>query len=117
MDGEEFREAGDLNHGVALLRERGERKGLACASAVDKELDQGADSRGVQKRDAAHIEDEVDRSFRTQGLDEIVDGLQAELSGELYYKAVTIRSRKPYEVKLCRLHKLRRLAQNGLFAC
>jgi hypothetical protein len=59
MDGQELRQAGNLNHGVSQLGEPGEREALACIPAVHKELDQSADSRGVQKRDAAHSEDEV----------------------------------------------------------
>jgi hypothetical protein len=107
MDGKKFRQAGDLNHGASLLGEPGECEALARASAVHKELDESANSGGIEKGDAAHIEDEVCGRFRAQGLNEIVNGFDAQLAGEPSDEAVGIRAGECFQVKAYSLHKLR----------
>jgi hypothetical protein len=104
MDGQQLRQSGNLNHGVSLLREAGQGEALASAPAVHKELDQGADSGGVEKGDAAHIKNEMCRRFGTKDLDEIVNGFEAQFAIELDHKAVGIRSRESLQVKFYGLH-------------
>jgi hypothetical protein len=105
MDGQEFSEAGNLHHGIALLGKPGEGEALAGVSAVHKDLDEGTDSGGVQKGDAAHIEDEVCGRLRAKGLDEIVDGFEAQFAIELDHQAVGIGSLESLQVELYGLHK------------
>jgi hypothetical protein len=117
MDGQELRQAGNLNHGVSLLGKPGEREALPRASTVHKELDQSADSGGIKKRDAAHIEDEVRGRFGAKGLNEIVNGFDAQLASEPSDEAIGIRARQLFQVKPYSLHKLRRVTQNGCWNC
>jgi hypothetical protein len=105
VDGEEFGEASDLDDGVALLCEGGEGKALAGASAVDEKLDEGADSGGVQKGDAAHIEDELGGGFGAQGLNEIVNGFDAQFAGKAGDEAVGAGRRESFQIELDGLHK------------
>jgi hypothetical protein len=105
VDGEEFGEAGDLDDGVALLSEGGEGKPFTGVAAVHIKLDQGADSCGVQKGDAAHIEDELGGGFGAQGLNEIVDGFDAQFAGKAGDKAVGAGCRESFQIELDGLHK------------
>jgi hypothetical protein len=111
VDGEELGEAGDLDDGVALLGKGGKGKAFASVSAVDKQLHQGADSGGVQKGNAAHIEDEVGRGFGAQSLNEIVNGFEAELAGEPDDEAVRVGCGQFFQFEMDGLHKGRSLAQ------
>jgi hypothetical protein len=105
VDGEEFCEASYLDYRVSLLSEGGEGKAFAGVSAVDEKLDQGADAGGVQKRDAAHIEDELGHGFRSQRLNEIVDGLDAQFAGKAGDEAVGAGCRESFQIELNGLHK------------
>jgi hypothetical protein len=106
MDRQESGQPGNLDYGGSLLRQAGQSKAFARVSAVHKELHQRADSGGVQKGHATHIENEMRRSFRTQRLDEIVDGFETQLATEPSDEAVRVRSRQSLQIKLYRLHKL-----------
>jgi hypothetical protein len=105
VDGEEFGETGDLDDGVALLGEGGEGKALAGVAAVDEKLYERADSGGVQKRDAAHIEDELGGGFGAQGLNEIVDGFDAQFAGKAGDEAIGAGCRESFQIELDGLHK------------
>jgi hypothetical protein len=106
MDRQQFSQPGNLNHSVSLLCQSGQRKAFPRVSAVDKELDQGANSGGVQKGHGTHIEDEMCRSFRAQCLDEIVDGFETQLATEPSDDVVRVKSRQSFQIKSYRLHKL-----------
>jgi hypothetical protein len=104
MDRQEFGETGNLHHRAALLCEPGKGEALARVSAVHKDLDEGANSGGVEEGDAAHVKDEVSGRLRAKGLNEIVDGFEAQFAIELDYQAVGIGSRESLQVKLYGLH-------------
>jgi len=105
VDGEKLGEAGDLDDGVALLGEGGEGKAFAGVAAVDEKLYERADSGGVQKRDAAHIEDELGGGFGAQGLNEIVDGFDAQFAGKAGDEAIGAGCRESFQIELDGLHK------------
>jgi hypothetical protein len=105
MDGQQLREAGNLNYRVPLRSQPCKGEALAGVSAVHKDLDEGADPGGVEEGDAAHVKDEVCSRLRAKGLNEIVNGFEAQFAIELDYQAVGIRSRESLQVKLYGLHR------------
>jgi hypothetical protein len=97
MDRQEFRQPRDLHHRAALFRKSCQRKGLAMVSSVDKELHERPHSCGVQKRYAAQIKYEVRCRLRPQGLDEIVDGLEAKFPVEPHYHLTAVGTRQLFQ--------------------
>ena len=79
---QELDKTGDLDDSVALLGQAGKGEGPSGASAVHEDLHQRANPSGVQEGHAAHVEDQVQRRFRAQRLNEIVDGFETELAIE-----------------------------------
>lgn len=89
VDRQELGEARDLDHRMALLRQSRQGKCLRLVSPVNKDLDQRSHTGGVEKRYAPQIKNEMRRGLRPQGLDKIVNGLEAEFATEPHHSLIT----------------------------
>ena len=80
MDGKQFGESGNLDHRATLFAQSGKRERLSQVSPVNEDLDQRSYTRGIKKRYAAQVQDEMRRRLRPQGLYEVVNRLKAEFA-------------------------------------
>ncbi len=112
VDGQELVESCYLDHRAALLRQSREREGLPLVSPVNKELHQRSHTRGVEKRHAAQIENEMSCRLRPHSLNEIVDCLEAEFAVEPHHHPIAVGTYLLFHLQVSWLHAPRRVAQN-----
>src|SRR6266851_6337756 len=112
MDRQKLAESRNLEHRAALFRQSGQREGLPLVSPVNEQLRQRAHTRGIEKRNASQIENEMSRRFRPQGLNEIVDRLEAKFAIEPHHDRTAVGSCLFFQIQVSWLHKARRVVQN-----
>jgi hypothetical protein len=112
-DRDQFEQAGNLHDGIALWRESGERHRFSTIAPTDEQGNQRANSGGIQKRQAAHIQYQTLGRLRAQSVNKIVHRFQAQLSLQPSDHGVAVGIRLLFYFESRRLHKLWRLAQKA----